>query len=206
MPTSKLKDNSTFEQKLALRRAALRAAPARPTVLETHGGFGRIFDRAWFKAGTGVVIERDELKADALARQRPTWRVYQGNSLPALAAGLASDLAFDIVDLDPYGSSLAYLEVLGDGGRPWPDRWQLVVNDGLRQFIQLGGAWRYDELRDVVARRGNNLFPIYLDVLRELVELMASRIGFRLADWHGYYAGPSGQMTHFRATLERVPA
>ncbi len=80
------------------------------------------------------MIERDELKADALARQRPTWRVYQGNGLPALSAGLASDLAFDIVDLDPHGSSLAYLEVLGNGGRLWPDRWQLVVKAGKRQL------------------------------------------------------------------------
>lgn len=203
MPTSNQKDNSTFNQKLALRRAVLHDAPEAPTILETHGGLGRIYDRAWFKAGTGVVIERDERKAEALARQRPTWRVYQANSLPALRAGLASDMVFDIVDLDPYGSSLDYLDVLALGGRHWPDRWQLVVNDGLRQFIMLGGAWRYEQLAEIVAKRGNNLFPVYLDVVRELVAGMAARLGFRLAGWHGYYAGAGGQMTHYRAILER---
>jgi len=205
MPTSKLKDNSTFKQKLALRRAVLLLAPAAPVVLETHGGYGRIYERAWFKARTGVVIERDEMKAEALAHQRPTWRVYQGNSLPALRAGLADDLPFDIVDLDPYGSSLDYIEALALSDRPWPDLWQLVVNDGLRQLLALGGAWRYELLRDVVAKRGNNLFPVYLDVLRELVEGMAARIGFRVTKWHGYYAGAGGQMTHYRAVLRRVP-
>ena len=204
MNTSVQKDNSTFRQKLALRREVLRHAPDAPTILETHGGYGRIFERAWFKAHTGVVIEADAQKAEALARQRPTWRVYQGNNLPCLRAGIANDLAFDIVDLDPFGSSLDYLDALAQPGRTWPDRWQLVVNDGMRQTLRLGGAWHCGALRDVVERRGNNLDPVYLEVARELVEVMADALGFRLAGWVGYYTGANDCMTHYWATLERL--
>lgn len=203
MPTSEQKDNSTFADKVRLRRAVLAACSAPPLVLETHGGWGRIYERTWFKAAGGVVIEKLEEKAEALAVQRPTWRVYEGDSLAALRTGLANDLRFDVVDLDPYGSPMDYLGALATSGRQWPDRWHLVVNDGLRQKCKLGGSWNVKALREIVQRRGNDLYPVYLEVARDLVAAFAHSIGFKVAGWHGYYCGMHGKMTHYWAALER---
>lgn len=205
MTASKQQDNSTFEQNLRLRRAVLHAAPPEPVVLETHGGFGRLYERAWFKARTGVVVEKVEGKAAALAEQRPTWRVYQADSLKALRAGIAADLRFDIVDLDPYGSPHDYLDALASSGRTWPDSWHLVVNDGLRQSLALGGAWHSDTMAWAVQKHGNNLHPIYLRVAREAVERFAERLGYLVAGWHGYYTGANSMMTHYWARIERKP-
>lgn len=204
MPTSKPKDNSTFTAKVRLRRAVLAAAAPNPIVLETHGGWGRIFDRTWFKAGGGLVMEKLEDKAEALAFQRPTWRVYQCDSLKALQAGAARDMRFDIVDLDPYGSPMEYLDALASTGRQWPDRWHLVVNDGLRQMVGRGGSWKTRALQRMVQRWGNNLYPVYLEVARELVCEFGDRIGYRVAGWHGYYTGAGERMTHYWAAMERV--
>ena len=197
-------DNSTGAQKIALRRAVLLDAPRRPVVLETHGGFGRIYERTWFKASTGVVIEKDEDKVEHLAQQRPNWRVYQGDSLRALQGGLAADMAFDVIDLDPYGSTLEYLEAFASGGRAWPDRWQLVANDGMKQKLRLGGAWSVKVLRSVVEQQGNDLYDRYLPIVRDAVRSMAARIGFRVVGWHGYHTGDDHDMTHYRAVMERA--
>ena len=204
MPTSKQKDNSTFADKVRLRRAVLAACDRPPVVLETHGGWGRIYDRTWFKAEAGVVIEKAEKKAEALALQRPAWRVYEGDSLKSIRAGLARDVRFDVVDLDPYGSPMDYLSALALSAREWPDRWHLVVNDGLRQKCKLGGSWNVKALQQVVQRRGNDLYPVYLDVARELVAEFARTIGFELSAWHGYYTGHLDSMTHYWAVLRRA--
>ena len=202
--TAHQKDNRTGEAKIRLRRAVLAAAPPGPVVLETHGGFGRIYDRTWFKASTGLVMEKVEEKAEALARQRATWRVYQADSLKLLQAGVARDMRFDIVDLDPYGSPIEYLDALASTDRQWPDRWQLVVNDGLRKRLRLGVAWSHPRTHAYVRRHGNNLYPVYLQVVREIVEEFAASIGFSVVGWHAYAMGGWGDMTHYWAKLARL--
>lgn len=204
--TAVQKDNSTGDAKIRFRRAVLHEAPPAPLVLETHGGFGRIFERTWFKAAGGLVMEKVEEKAEALARQRQTWRVYQGDSLKLIQAGVARDMRFDIVDLDPYGSPVEYLDALASSGREWPDRWQLVVNDGLRKRLRLGVAWSTPRMRAYVLRHGNNLYPVYLTLAREIVEEFAASIGFAVVGWHCYATGEWGEMTHYWAKLERLPA
>lgn len=198
------KDNSTLASKLRLRRMVMGYYTERaPVVLETHAGYGRVFERVWYRAATGMVIEKDPRKIEALCVQRPHWRVYEGDTEAVLAAGLGRDLAFDIMDVDPYGSPFPIFDGLFTPERPFPDRWYLVVNDGLRQGVQRGRAWNIEHLQPIVARRGNNLFPVYLDVAREMVDLYAARIGFKVTAWAGNYAGHHDLMTHYVAQLER---
>lgn len=197
------KDNSTFEHKVALRRVAVKRAGVGALVLETHGGFGRIYERVYDRLA-GVVIEKDDKKAKHLAQQRPTWRVYQRDCGKALGAGLAADLAFSVIDLDPYGSPFDVLEAIFCGEpRNLAPRLQLVVNDGLRNKVKVGGAWHTARLKPIVARWGNDLYPVYLDVARELVREIVGAAGFKVAEWGGYYCGANGDMTHYLATLER---
>lgn len=193
-------DNSTLTEKVKLRQRVLARCLA-PDVLETHGGYGRIFERTWYKARGGLVLEKDADKAEHLARQRPTWSVYHGDCERALSAGLARSTPFDVIDLDPYGQPFEVLGALALPGRTFPDVWHLVVNDGNRQKVQRGGAWHMETLAGAVRRHGANLYGIYLEVARECVEEFADKIGFELAGWTGYYAGKNDMMTHYWAML-----
>lgn len=197
------KDNSTIDRKVALRRMALKRVPRDGLVLETHGGFGRIFERVYYRH-PGVVIEKDERKVAQLARQRPNWRVYQGLAERALGAGLASEVPFSLIDLDPYGSPFEVLDGLFKPGRKFASEVQLVVNDGMRNKVRVGGAWHVRCLREIVQRRGNDLLDVYLEVARELVEKMARRVGYVVAAWTGYYCGSNNDMTHYWATLRKA--
>jgi len=198
------KDNSTIRLKVALRQRALKVTSAELPVLETHGGAGRIYERC-YDTRVGVVLEKKPEKAEHLAKQRPTWRVYQCDSAKALACGLANDLAFGLVDIDPYGSPWPILEaLLLKSRRQWPDVVQIVVNDGLRQKCKMGGSWNAGDLREMVEQYGNNLYPIYLEVAREKLEKIAGQAGFKLTGWVGYYCGHAGDMTHYWATLQKV--
>lgn len=197
------KDNSTLERKVALRLRALAACPPGAPVLETHGGYGRIGERC-YSDRPGLVIEKDDKKAEHLARARPTWRVYQGDCEMSLAAGLGADLPFALIDCDPYGSPFAVLDSIFAYQRALAPTLQVVVNDGLRQGVQIGKSWVIDALKGAVARHGNNLYPRYLEIARELVEELAGKAGFSLVHWRGYYCGHANGMTHYWATSDQM--
>lgn len=196
------KDNSTLTRKVQLRLRALKAVPASQPVLETHGGNGRIFERC-YDARLGCVLEKDAAKSERLAAQRPAWRVYQGDCIKALEAGIADDLAFGLVDIDPYGSPWPILEALFAARRPWPEAVQIVVNDGLRNKLKMGGGWQTGDLKPEVLRHGNNLYPRYLEIARGKLAGIAGRAGLELTGWFGYYCGHAGDMTHYWASLRR---
>lgn len=202
--SAKQRDNATLPRKVELRRRAMRAltAAAVPTVvLETHGGLGRIGDACYRDVEEGIVFERDPEKAGLLARKRPTWAVYEGDCEAALAAGVGAHLAVTLLDLDPYGDPWPALEAYFGSPRPRAPRLEVVVNDGLRQAVKCGIAWRVESLRAIVQRRGNDLHADYLEVCRELLAESGARAGYRVAAWAGYYCGARQNMTHYWATL-----
>lgn len=57
-------------------------------------------------------------------------------------------------------------------------------------------------MADMVAKYGNKLAPIYLDVCRELLSEKAAHRGYKITRWAGYYCGHMDQMTHYAAVLE----
>jgi len=185
----------------------LRGWPA-AVVLETNGGAGRLFEECYRPADVtaGAVFEKEPAKAEMLARQRPTWAVYEADCIAALAAGAAGHLVFNFIDVDPYGAAFPVIEAALSHPKRLADRIRLVVNDGLRQKVQLGGAWSVDCLADIVAEFGNNLYPVYLDVAKEKTRRLARAAGFELVEWSGYYCGHAGGMTHYSAELLRSGA
>lgn len=188
-----------------MRRMALKDCASDAPILETHGGHGRIFERCYFDRPHGVVIEKLEDKALHLAQQRPSWRVYCGDCVSTLAAGLAADVPFRFIDLDPYGSPYEILDALFRPGRAFADRVELVVNDGMRQKARTRTEWQVSWLRPVVEKYGVGIYAHYLECAAELVALMVARAGFRVASWTGWYAGHQDDMTHYWATLVRQP-
>ena len=197
------KDNTTLANKVALRLEAL-AACRDPIILETHGGFGKVYQACYSRFTGGAVFEVDTEKAEALALQRPTWSVYESPCEPALAAGACDHRCFNFLDVDPYGSPFQAIEGFFSSPRPMPEELHLVVQDGLRQKVQLGGAWNCGDLKDIVADFGNDLFMCYLQVANKIVRRLAKVAGLELRSWKGYHCGAGKLMTHYWAVLHRV--
>lgn len=194
------KDNSTSSSKIKFRRLALELQPS-PVVLETHGGYGRMYSACYGQISQGVVFESDDRKAGALAQQRPTWAVYQADSEMALRSGAGAHLPVNLVDIDPYGDPWPFIDAFLESKRPKVDTLCIVVNDGLRQTIQMGGAWHVGTLKAIVLEWGNALYDRYLEVCRELMKQKAAANGYHLQRFWGRYVNP--RMTHYLALLAR---
>lgn len=198
------KDNSTIILKASLRSELLRYIEA-PVVMETHGGLGRLYDRCYRAVIDGVVFEKDAQKAEYLARQRPAWAVYECDCVTALEAGVGFHLPINVLDLDPYGEPWPVLDAFlrGHGGE-WPERLGIVVNDGLRQKIQINGGWDVASLQGMVGKHGaSRMYEHYLEICQEMLAEKASQHGYVLALWTGYYCGAGNNMTHYAAVLNR---
>lgn len=175
--------------------------------METHGGAGVLFEKLYRDAPPGVVFEREAMKADILARQRPTWAVYECDVVGALSDGAGSHLPVNFLDVDPYGEPWGAIGAFFDSDRPRPQRMYLAVNDGLRQKVKLGGAWQVKSLAELVAERGNAwVYRNYLEAARILLTQKAGKAGYRLTRWAGYYCGHLKQMSHYSAMLELTSA
>ena len=194
------KDNSTLRKKVLLRRKALGYIKS-PIVLETHGGYGEVWSQCYTHLADGVVFDKDPERAAFLARQRPTWAVYEADSVYALAGGAASHQDINFVDIDSYGDPWPTIGAFLGSERPRPKKLCIVVNDGLRQNVRLGTAWRVATLQDAVRRFGNDLHDIYLEVCRSLMEEKATQAGYSLDHFAGYYCGSMKEVTHYVAVL-----
>lgn len=200
------KDNSTLTLKASLRRSLMNEI-GQAVIMETHGGYGHVYDLCYQAVERGIVFEKDAKKAAFLAQQRPSWAVYECSCEEALADGVGGHLPVNMVDMDPYGEPWPVLDafLVGHGER-MPSTWGLVVNDGLRNKVQLNGGWDVDSLKDAVAHWGAAaMHGNYLDVCRWLVDKKVATVGFTVARWAGYYCGHNQAMTHYAAVLRRVP-
>lgn len=196
------KDNSTYRQKVALRKKMLSFVDT-PIVMETHGGAGKLFDACYTHIEQGVVFEKNPDKSTVLSLQRPTWAVYETNCVMALAGGAGAHLAVNFVDLDPYGEPWSAMDAFFGSDRSFPPRLVLAVNDGLRQSLKYRRAWSVESLSEVVRKYGNNLYGRYLDICAELVNEKVAQAGYRLSHFAGYYCGNAQKQTHFGAVLEK---
>lgn len=196
------KDNTTFKQKAALRRALLREID-QPVVMETHGGIGALYRACYSHIKCGVVFEKSPDKTAVLAGQRPTWAVYEADAEKAIAAGAGAHLMVSFLDLDPYGEPWPTIAAFFSSERPRAARLAIAVNDGLRQKLRMGGAWSVESMQPIVSVFGNDLHECYLDVCRYLVRKHAEAAGYQLRRFYGYYCGHNGDMTHYAAILEQ---
>ena len=195
------KDNSTLTYKVSLRTNLLKEID-NPVVMETHGGWGAIWRRCYSDIPDGVVFEKQPDKAEALARQRPEWAVYECDCEHAIQDGVGFHLPVNFIDLDPYGQPWPVIDAIFSAERDWPPVLAIAVNDGVRQKLKAGGAWSMDNLDDVVAKYGNAyIYENYLQVCQELLQEKAGQAGYHLTRWAGYYCGAMQQMTHYAAIL-----
>jgi hypothetical protein len=204
MAKSKQKDNSTYQQKILIRqrmRDRMNAAGVEPIIMETFGGYGKLFSACYTDVQRGVVFDKDPDKAARLALQRPTWAVYEADCEAALSCGAGAHLMINALDVDSYGSPFETIAAYFESNRPRSKRLWVVVNDGLRQNARLGDAWSVEVLKPAVAVFGNQLDPIYLEACRFLMELHARKAGYKLDSFAGYYCGSKGQICHYLSEL-----
>jgi hypothetical protein len=200
------KDNQTFREKKALRKAVLTELATLydipvPVVIETHGGRGELWKACYPTLERGCVFEKDPVKAARLGKQRPTWAVYEADVVPALEGGAGAHLTADLLDVDPYGGCWDTIGAFFRSARPFAPVMAVVVNDGLRHSLSLQRGWATEALAGAVARHGNDLFPIYLEVCEELMAEKAAYAGYRIDRFSAYHCGDKQFMTHFRAIL-----
>jgi hypothetical protein len=178
--------------------------PESISVLETHGGYGDVYKRVYTDVNDGIVLDTDLGKCEVLARQRPSWSVYQARAEWALSQGAGAHLAVDLLDVDPYGEPWPTIEAFFSSDRPRPKQLAIAVNDGLRQKLRLQGGWNVRSLRQAVERWGNAaLHEDYLEVAKWKLEQLALLARYRLTHWTGYYCGFNDDMTHYAAVFQR---
>ena len=198
------RDNSTFQLKVSMRRNLLSEIDA-PIVIETHGGYGRLWSACYTHLLDGVVFEKDRAKVEVLARQRPTWAVYEADCVRALAEGAGSHLMVNLYDVDPWGDPWSTLEALFSSKRPRPERLCVAVTDGLRDSARAGHGWAARSLRWAVQRYGNTaLYPRYREICFEMFSRLVGSAGYDLRKWMSCYAGHHERMTHYAAVLEKA--
>lgn len=185
-----------------MRRNLLeRLGIAKPFVLETHGGRGEIWKRL-YSGFPGGAIEKDPDKAEFLARQRPTWAIYEGKAEAMLGAGLFRTSTVEVLDVDPFGEPWPTIEGFFKARRLLAPRMVLAVNDGLRQNARVKGAWKVGSTKKAAAQWGNDKVRAhYLEFCQQKLGEIVGAAGYGIAWWHGYYTGNLDDMTHYGAML-----
>lgn len=197
------KDNSTILLKASLRLNLLKLVD-NPIVMETHGGYGAIWNRCYMDIADGVVFEKDPAKTKVLAVQRPAWAVYECDCERALLAGVGAHLPVNFLDIDPYGQPWPVIDAFFQSDRPFPPTLGIVVNDGLRHKLIMGSGWNVGSLGEIAEKYGNDvLYKNYLEICKEMLQEKASQRGYTLTRWAGYHCGDKGSMTHYAGLFIR---
>lgn len=174
-------------------------------MLEAYGGFGSLFPHCYAGIRDGIVFEKQPAKTEALAKQRPTWCVYEADCIRALRANAGAHLPVNFADFDPYGECWPALQAFFQSDRPRTERVILTVNDGLRRELKLKSGWHHESMRPWVERFGNDhCYKHYEDICELSVSLLAKSRGYEVSRWTSYYCGAAENMTHFAAVLEKM--
>lgn len=196
------KDNAGKQEKVYFRQLLLDEIT--PTaVMETNGGVGALYN-SLYRPFPGVVFEKDIQKAEALAKQRPTWAVYGSDCVACISHGVGFHLPINFFDIDPYGECWPIVKAIFSQSSRLPDRFGMVVNDGLKRFLMLGRGWKLEILDKYVVRFGNqHVSEKYLDICHDLMLGMAADAGYEIDRWVCHSGGHGVQMTHFCAVLQK---
>ena len=197
------KDNKTLLEKTHLRKEMLAKLQTEPCVLETHGGTGELFLRCYADVREGAVFETDPVKAVTLLKQRPSWSVYESDCIWSLSNGVASHLAVNFVDFDPYGAAWEVIQVFFESERPRTDQLIIVVHDGVRGTLKRYGGARIKFFSRVVDQIGETeLYQNYLSVCEQLLFEIVQSAGYEVAGFGGFYSKQDKDQTHFFAELK----
>jgi hypothetical protein len=199
------RDNSTFGQKIALRRSLLGLLPERTFILEAYAGLGDIY-RACYTGYPGAAMDKEEARVEYVASERPNWIAVAGDNAAILAAGFLADAEVGLFDLDAYGSPLGCLDGILQPGRKFAAVSYLVATDGIGQKLRMGSA-DVKRLRPYTEKYGEDFVRHnYKTVLAEIIQEGADRAGLSAALIKFYTCGAGKQMAHWAVRLQAVNA
>ena len=197
------KDNSTLRSKISLRIMLLEEIES-PIIMETHGGTGALFNSCYRGVEHGIVFEKDSKKVIDLAKQRPTWPVYEADCVVGISNGIGDHLAINFFDIDPHGSPWDAVVAIFDHWKYLPSKFAMAITDGQRQKSKLKDSWRSKQLQPSVALYGNDqIYYNYKEVCAKYFSETVATRGFTITKWTSYYCGHTKDITHFGAILER---
>lgn len=193
-------DNSTIQGKIALRRHVVGSRRGL-VVFESYAGHGEIFNRVWHgHASAGVAIEKDTQKAERIARQRPTWRVYRGESISCIEAGIAADMAIDVLDVDAWGDPWGAVSAFFARPRAFRQSMAVVITDGLAQKARRD-PFSSGRLRPWLSKLGRDVYLRYAVIQRGELEA-AIRGVYSIDVFESRMASPG--VSHCWARLSRM--
>jgi len=195
------KDNSGIEEKIAVRREGISWLQRTPKVLELFAGRGKIYRVVYKHFNGGVAFEKDQDKAASIARQRPTWRIYEADCVAGIRHGLTFGDKFSFIDLDPYGNPWESLNAVFEEGL-FRDSCVVAVNDGMRIKLRVNGGRDVKSVRPMWKKFGG-LHDCYLQACRWQINKKAANAGFDVDRFTGIYGGHNDQMTHYLFKLNR---
>jgi hypothetical protein len=171
------KHNSKVAHKLLVRQRVAGLLGNSAEILETFSGEGLMYDGCW-SMFSGACIDSDAAKARDSARSRPRWRTYCGDTGRALSAGWLSSVAFDVVDIDPYGEPWPYVRAFFDTERAMPDQWWLILTDGYWPQMNRSGMSK-TLFGDRCGQRISGVSAAsYIEMSRDFIGGEAERVGF----------------------------
>lgn len=204
--TARTSDNRSGREKAVLRRQIVALMDDVPTICETHGGKGMLYGLVYksIDGVTGFVFEKEWEKAKVLAVQRPHWAVYSEDCVRCLKGGVGAHLTVNLLDVDPYGDPWPAVDAFFASERPRAKALWVVITDNLLDMCRDGRAWDTPSLKGIVADYGNDLMPIYADVVgRELIQRKAAQAGYNLDRYVGIRSGHSKRTALLAAQLVR---
>lgn len=196
------KDNAGKLVKMGMRQRLLQKIE-KPRILETHGGKGEL-GKALYLGYPGAVFEKDPAKTAYLLEQRPHWAIYEGDCIKAIEAGIGFHHNPNFIDCDPYGSPWPVLRAVFQNGDKLPKKVGVAVNDGLKKFALLGGAWKSEDLAPYARTYGNNwVTNNWQTLVRDLFEKTVGAAGFEVEEWAIMQSGQHGSMTQYAAVIKK---
>lgn len=198
------KDNDLYDDKVRQRQVARLWLDTPPLVLEAYGGWGKLGDACYYDIPFGIVLEKNGQKTAALGLKRPTWAVYETDTVTALTAGVGSQWEVNWLDVDPYGDPHPTIQAFFKSDRPRAKTLVIVVHDALKNVAMMGKAWKVETLAPLVEKYGNKeVAERYLDMCRELITTAAEPHGYEIDRWWGVETGHHKKQALYTARLRR---
>ena len=198
----KQRDNTTEGSKIALRRGVLSLLSDNPFIVEAYAGLGRLYSRCYL-GKPGACVDKDESRVEALACDRPEWITICGDNAALLKAGLLSDRAVDLWDLDAYGSPLHCTEGILSKGRTFPAVSFIVATDGIGHDLR--GRLAFPLLRPYVQQYGQDWTRHnYQRVLSDILDKQAEGTAVKPSLIKYYQCGANKMMAHWVVRLDWI--
>lgn len=180
-------DNGNPDIKADMRRAFTAGLSSDARILECFGGFGVMYDLVWSRFRNGVMFDKKEAAVQHAAERRPSWACYCGDAVRLLGSSLHEGTAFDVVDLDCYGSPWPALRALLFSDRVFAPTTTVFLTDGYMSRAAVGPPCR--ALWGAGVPRMNISRQMYEERVAVMVGEWTSHAGLRVTQHERWWQG-----------------